>query len=396
MSLKVVNFVLLLLLVYNTNGLDIQPNIIFILADDLGYGDLEPYSIYPAKNSHYKLSTPNLAKMASEGMMFTDAYCGAPVCAPSRCTLMTGMHSGHCDLRLNNHNGLYNGTLTVANILSDFGNYDTAMFGKWGLGNYFNDSDQNDPIHKGFKKYMGQLKQGNCLNYYPPFQYVQNISTVIKENVNASEINCGPPDYLKCNWTGDIWTNNVLNYLSQKERNKNPFFLYLAYTTPHSGGVGNNSEYDIPIPRVTQGPYYNEFINNSSWNRIEIDFATAIWDIDIFVGQILNKLKQQNLDNNTIVFFASDNGADNEGGHKYQFFASSGNLSGWKRCLREGGHRTPLIVRWPNYIKKNIISDYQFAFYDFMQTAADLAGIELNKLPKNDGISMVPTLLGKN
>eukprot|EP01084_Bolivina_argentea_P101056 181247_1 len=365
-------------------ALDVQPNIIFILADDMGYGDPEPYSVYPAQNSHYKLLTPNLAQMAMEGMMFTDAYTGAPVCAPSRCSLITGMHQGHCDTRWNNRQWLKQNTKTVANILSDLGKYDTAMFGKWGLGQYFNDTAQNDPIHKGFQTYMGQLIQKHCLDYYPPVQYIQNISTQIPQNINASMTNCGPPDYTKCMWTGDIWTDNVLDYLSQKARHENPFFLYLAYTTPHSGGVGNDSEYDVPVPNVTQGPYYNEFINNASWNRIEIDFATAIWDVDMFVGAILKKLKEMQLDNNTIVFFASDNGADNEGGHKYKFFASSGNLSGWKRSLKEGGHRTPLIVRWPGYVPKNIVSNYQFAFYDFMQTAADLAGIEFSKLPPND------------
>eukprot|EP01083_Nonionella_stella_P129626 393323_1 len=146
------------------------PNIVFILADDMGYGDPEPFSVYPAKNSHAKLPTPNLVQMAKEGMLFTDAYCGAPVCAPSRCCLMTGYHSGHCDVRANGQL-LQANTTTVADVLSKNG-YDTALFGKWGLG-FVNNTGKNDPVSKGFKTYIGQVDQGKCHNYYPPYQWNQ-------------------------------------------------------------------------------------------------------------------------------------------------------------------------------------------------------------------------------
>eukprot|EP00486_Rosalina_sp_Unknown_P006568 CAMPEP_0201570198 /NCGR_PEP_ID=MMETSP0190_2-20130828/12331_1 /ASSEMBLY_ACC=CAM_ASM_000263 /TAXON_ID=37353 /ORGANISM="Rosalina sp." /LENGTH=488 /DNA_ID=CAMNT_0047993461 /DNA_START=21 /DNA_END=1487 /DNA_ORIENTATION=- len=365
------------------------PNIVFILADDMGYGDPEPFSVYPNMNSHAKLQTPNLATMANEGMLFTDAYCGAPVCAPSRCCLMTGMHSGHCDVRANGQ-FLKLDTKTVANVLTDNG-YDTAIFGKWGLGAQ-NQTAKNDPVGKGFGNYIGQVNQEYCHNYYPYLEWKNQTAYYIEENKNASEKNCGEPDYQNCKWTGDLWTQNTLDYLNAPERKTNPFYVFLSYTTPHSGAVGSNSEYDVPVPRVSTGPYWK---NNGSWPRVEIDYATAVTYVDDFVGEVFATLKKQGLDDDTIVFFASDNGASNEGGQNYAFFASSGPLSGFKRSLKEGGHRTPLIVRWPNKVKAGSRSDFQWTFYDFMATAADLADAQSSTIPANDGTSMVPTLTGQ-
>lgn len=339
-------------------------------------------------NSHAKLQTPNLVKMASEGMLFTDSYCGAPVCAPSRCCLMTGMHSGHCDVRANGQ-FLKLDTKTIADVLSENG-YDTALFGKWGLGSQ-NNTDKNDPVSKGFKDYIGQVNQENCHNYYPYFEWKNQTKSYIEENKNASEQNCGEPNYENCKWTGDLWTEDTINYLESPQRKSKPFYVFLSYTTPHSGAVGSNAEYDIPVPRVSSGPYWS---NNSTWPRVEIDYATAVTYVDEFVGKVFATLKKQDLDENTIVFFASDNGASNEGGQNYEFFASSGPLSGFKRSLKEGGHRTPLIVRGPN-IKPGSTSDYQWTFYDFMATAADLANAKSSTIPSNDGISMVPTLTGQ-
>lgn len=175
------------------------PNIVFILADDMGYGDPEPYSVYPNNNSHAKLQTPNLVTMANQGMLFTDAYCGAPVCAPSRCCLMTGFHSGHCDVRANGQ-FLNLNTTTIAKVLAD-NDYDTALFGKWGLGSQ-NNKQKNDPVSKGFQNYIGQVNQENCHNYYPYMEWYNQTQFFIPENENATEQKCGEPDYQNCKWTG--------------------------------------------------------------------------------------------------------------------------------------------------------------------------------------------------
>eukprot|EP01083_Nonionella_stella_P116807 347433_1 len=380
-----------IVLFHLNKGLKVRtpPNIVFVLADDLGYGDIQPYSIYPNRNSHAKLLTPNLVQMAEEGMLFTDSYCGAPVCAPSRCCLMTGRHSGHCDVRSNGQFLSLN-TTTVATVLRDNG-YDTALFGKWGLGAQ-NETDKNDPVSKGFDTYIGQVNQDNCHNYYPYMQWHGQSPLYIPSNLNASATSCGLPDYTNCEWTGDLWTQNTIHYLSQPERKENPFFVFLSYTTPHSGAVGNNKEYDVPIPRVSTGPYWKY---NNTWPRVEIDYATAVHHVDTFVGDIIQTLKSQEMDNNTIVFFASDNGASNEGNQDYSFFASSGPLSGYKRSLKEGGHRTPLIVRYPGTVAGGSRSDFQWTFYDFLATAADLALVKADRIPDNDGVSMVPTLTGQ-
>eukprot|EP00490_Sorites_sp_Unknown_P026578 CAMPEP_0114672120 /NCGR_PEP_ID=MMETSP0191-20121206/42318_1 /TAXON_ID=126664 /ORGANISM="Sorites sp." /LENGTH=325 /DNA_ID=CAMNT_0001933601 /DNA_START=477 /DNA_END=1454 /DNA_ORIENTATION=+ len=211
-------------------------------------------------------------------------------------------------------------------------------------------------------------------------------------NMDASMNNCGEPDYDKCTWVGDLWTQYSIDYIKNPARQNKPFYLFVSYTTPHSGSVGNNNEVDVPVPRVSKGPYW-QF--NGTWPKPEMDYAQATTQIDTFVGEIFDALKEANLDDNTVVFYASDNGANNEGGANYKFFASSGYLSGYKRSLKEGGHRTGTLVRWPGKIKPGSVSDYQFTFYDFMATAADIAGINLNTLPTNDGISMLPTLLGQ-
>ena len=251
----------------------------------MGYGDAEPYSVYPDGNSHAKLSTPNLVSMASEGMLFTDAYCGAPVCAPSRCCLMTGMRSGHCDIRANGQ-FLQRNTSTVADVLTASG-YDTALFGKWGLG-LQNQTARNDPISKGFGRYIGQVDQSLCHDYYPPFQWDGQKNVTIEANVGASEKSCGEPDYTHCNWTGDLWTESALEFLSASQRKEKPFYMFLSYTTPHSGAVGSSQEYDVPVPRVSSGPYWHK---NGSWPRVEVDYATAVHYVDAFVGRVLDTLK---------------------------------------------------------------------------------------------------------
>ena len=294
---------------------------------DLGYGDVGVYSVYPDDNSHAKISTPRLNKFATESMLFTDAYAGAPVCAPSRCTLITGRHSGHCDVRANGQY-LKTGAVSVANVLSTYGNYDTAMFGKWGLGNISNGAAFNNPPKMGFNYYLGQLDQNACHNYYPFMQFENTEKIYIEANKDASVEKCVEPNYIECSWSGDYWTTELIKWLSTKANSTaqdEPWFAYMSYTVPHAGDVGGTVENDIPVPRVTSGPYYYDY--NGTWPKVEIDFATAVWQVDALIGDIFDALDDYGLSNNTIVFFSSDNGAHNEGGHNYEYFASSGPLS---------------------------------------------------------------------
>ncbi len=177
-------------------------------------------------------------------------------------------------------------------------------------------------------------------------------------------------------------------------RQKNPFFAYISYTTPHAGSVGSNDETGVPIPRASEGPYWNHLEANNPWPQVEVHYATAVTVVDELVGQIMNTLDETGLSESTIVFFSSDNGGHNEGTHSYKYFASSGPLAGFKRSLKEGGHREPFIVRWQGTVDPGTVSDYQWTFYDFLATAADLAGVDNSTLPVNDGTSLLPTLLG--
>ena len=211
-----------------SNAVSTPPNIVFVLADDMGYGDL--YNVYPDMHSHYKLLHPNLDKMMSEGIGFTDAYAGAPLCSPSRCTLMTGKHTGHCTIR-NNGQFLSKSDITIASLLKS-GGYDTAHFGKWGIGSTNN---SNDPISKGFDYYLGQIDTDYCHVYYPEVMNVNRSTYTVDNNVHASRAQCGEPDYDNCDWSGDIWINKTMDYLKHPDRVKKPFFVYLALTTPHSG-----------------------------------------------------------------------------------------------------------------------------------------------------------------
>lgn len=335
--------------------------------------------------------------MVSEGMSFTEAYAGAPVCAPSRCTLITGRHSGHCSVRSNGPNLTPGTTDTgVADVLKKAG-YHTRHIGKWGLGGFGTGAS---PLDKGFDYYYGQLSQGYCHNYYPDHMdhgvVLQNGTQQTSEipipaNTNASEYNCGT-DHLKCAWSGDLWTNDTLRFIGSAPAT--PWYLYLSYTAPHAGSIGSNGEGQPPVPRISSGPYESRAEELGK----EIGYASAVTEIDRQLGLVFDALESSDLAGNTVVFFASDNGASNEGNHGYEFFSSSGPLNGFKRSLHEGGHRSPLIVRWPGQIAAGSNSKQQFAFYDFMATAIELAGGNpVADLPANqtDGDSLVPTLLGK-
>ncbi len=322
-----------------------KPNILFILADDMGYGDAGCYG-------QKLIKTPNIDHLATEGLRFTQCYAGDTVCAPSRCCLMTGLHTGHATIRGNRTDIKLGGNdHTVAEILKSVG-YTTAIIGKWGLGT---EGTLGGPNHKGFDYSFGYLDQLHAHEYWTDHLFR-----------NEQRVEIPPKTY-----SHDLFTKEALEFV-EKQKDK-PFFLYLAYTIPHE-------KYDPP----TDEPYSHE-----SWIQRDKNYAAMITRMDTDIGKLMDLLKKLGLEKNTIVFFTSDNGA----GAEIKQFQSNGLLRGAKGDLYEGGIREPMIVRWPGKIAPDKTSDYVWAFWDFLPTVAELVGV---KPPVGiDGVSVLPTLLGK-
>jgi arylsulfatase A-like enzyme len=346
-----------------------QPNIIFILADDLGYGDVGCYG-------QRMIQTPNIDRLAAQGVRFTQAYAGSTVCAPSRSCLMTGLHTGHTTVRGNSNVPLRPQDPTVAELLKGAG-YATALIGKWGLGE---EGTTGVPNKKGFDYFYGYLNQTHAHNSYPSFLY-RNEHRIKLQNVVPNEGKAGQGVASeKRQFVGDLYIEEMLKFLDQNKAN--PFFLYAAFTFPHANNEGKTCE----VPDL--GIY-----KDKDWPEAQKKLAALITRLDTYVGQIMGKLKDLGIDDETIVFFTSDNGAHKEGGNDPEWSHSSGPLRGIKRDLYDGGIRVPMIVRWPGQIAPNTTSDQVWAFWDFLPTAAEIAGA---KAPKDiDGISMLPAILGK-
>ncbi len=342
-----------------------KPNIIFILADDLGYGDLGCYG-------QQKIKTPNLDKMAAQGMLFKQAYAGSTVCAPSRCCLMTGKNTGHCLIRGNKNVPLTKSELTIATLLKMAG-YVTGLVGKWGLGE---PETSGVPTRQGFDSFFGFLNQTHAHNYYPDYLWRDEtkvpLPNVVVKGVATKRVVYAP----------DLFTKEALDFI---DKNKDqPFFLYLAYTTPHANNEAGKKGMEVP----SDEPYTQE-----TWPQQQKNHAAMITRMDADIGRVFARLRALGLDDDTIVFFTSDNGPHQEGGGDPLFFHSSGLLRGIKRSLHEGGVRMPMIVRWPGKIPAGKQSDQVWAFWDFLPTAAELGGA---RVPAGlDGLSVVPTLLGQ-
>jgi arylsulfatase A-like enzyme len=351
-----------------------KPNIVFILADDLGYGELGCYG-------QTQVKTPNIDRLAAEGLRFTNAYAGATVCAPSRCSLMTGLHGGHARIRGNKRVPLAPDDVTVAQLLKDAG-YETALFGKWGLGD---PGTTGSPNKKGFDTFFGYTDQVHAHNYYPAFLF-KNEDKFPLPNVmpkGAAPRGQGVAIEKKA-WSHDVIGGEALTWL--RGGHDKPFLLYLPFTLPHANNEGKQAGMEVP----SDAPY-----SDKDWPQPEKNKAAMITHLDDTVGQVMAILKEKNLDENTLVIFTSDNGPHNEGGAKAAFLKASGPLRGVKRDMYEGGIRVPFIARWTGHVKPNATTDFVTAFWDFLPTAADLAGAT-DKLPKNlDGQSILPTLLGK-
>ena len=351
------------------NKKHLKPNIIYILADDLGYGDLGCYG-------QKKVKTPNLDKMAAQGMRFTQHYSGSTVCAPSRCALMTGLHTGHCQVRGNQEvkpegqMPMKSGTVAIPTLLKKAG-YVCGMFGKWGLGA---PSSTSDPM-EFFDEFYGYNCQRQAHTYYPGHLWH-----------NRSKVNLDGKTY-----SHDLIMDAAKKFI--RANKDKPFFCYMPVTIPHAAMHAPKNLHDkyrkqFPQFENTTGKYSGPNVQNPV-----AAFAAMVEHLDNGVGQVLELLKEIGIDDNTIVMFTSDNGPHKEGGHDPKFFKSSGPLRGIKRDLYEGGIRVPMIARWPGKIKPNSTTNHISAFWDLLPTCCELADV---KTPKGiDGISFVPTLLGK-
>ena len=399
-----------------------QPNILFILCDDMGYGDLGCYG-------QPFIRTPHIDTMANEGMRFTQAYAGSPVSAPSRASFMTGQHSGHCEVRGNKEywknvpivlygqNQEYSivgqhpydsDHVILPEIMKDNG-YTTGMFGKW-AGGY--EGSRSTPDKRGIDEYYGYICQFQAHLYYPNFlnRYSKALGdtgvvrVVMNENIKYPMYG---PDYQKRpQYSADMIHQKALEWLDQQD-DKQPFFGILTYTLPHAELVQPEdsilNEYKAKFNpdkefKGSEGSRYNAITHTHA------QFAGMITRLDYYVGEVLKKLKEKGLDENTLVIFSSDNGPHEEGGADPTFFGRDGKLRGLKRQCHEGGIRIPFIARWPGHIPAGKVNDHICAFYDLMPTFCEVIGIkDYEKKYRNkekeidyfDGISFAPTLLGK-
>ncbi|MCL2346638.1 MAG: arylsulfatase [Planctomycetaceae bacterium] len=352
-----------------------KPNIVFILADDLGYGDLSCYG-------QKIFSTPNIDFLAANGLRFTQCYAGSTVCAPSRCALLTGKHTGHGYIRGNlgapgGREGDYplsSDTITFADILQKNG-YVNGVFGKWGLGNFMN---SGSPLRQGFDEFYGYYGQVDAHNYYPPFLY-RNDKKIMLDGKTYSH---------------DLIINEAKRFIT--ENKDRPFFCFMTVTIPHAA---------MQVPEKYVTPWREQFkafdsleVRYSSANTVRnpvAAFPAMMTKLDESVGEITQLLDNLGLTENTIVIFSSDNGPHVEGGHSDKIFDfhSNGPLRGHKRDLTEGGIRVPLIVRWPAKIKPGTETQHICAFWDFYPTICELIGE--NSPSGLDGISFLPTWLGE-
>ncbi len=369
-----------------------KPNIIFILSDDLNWGDTGPFG-------QQKIKTPNIDRLASEGIKFTEAYAGNAVCAPSRSCLMQGLHPGHARVRDNSYSSyresLQPGDITVASLLKQAG-YKTGLFGKWGLSNH---DQPGIPTNMGFDEFFGYLNQQQAHNYYPQFLYHNTTRVYYPENGTHYKIEnytkpnpydsdgkvlpLGVPDPSKAKYAFDEYAGRSLDFV--RKNKDQPFFLYLAYTIPHG---------QLIVPDL--GIYKNE-----NWPIQYKQWAAMITRMDTEIGKLLSLLKTLNLDDNTLIFFAGDNGNPTGHDREYikdnstptisQFFQAEPPTRGKKGDSYDGAFRVPALARWPGHIKPGQVSNFTWAFWDFLPTAAEVAGITPPK--KIDGVSILPTLL---
>lgn len=382
-----------------------KPNIIYILADDLGMGEVGCYG-------QKKIRTPNIDRIAAEGMKFTAHYSGSPVCAPSRCTLLTGLHTGHAYIRDNDEMGfrgdvwhdlslegqrpLESGTQTIGHVLQNAG-YKTACIGKWGLGG---PGSTGEPNAMGFDHFYGYLCQRVAHNHFPSYLWrnrekvpLRNTYLYPHEKLAAG---LDPTDvksyakYIGTDYAGDLMADEALDFI--KKNQAQPFFLYLAFTIPHAA---------LQVPEDSLAEYLGQFPETPYLGQKDYlphrapraAYAAMVTRMDMHIGRVMKQVKDLGLDDNTVIMFTSDNGPTFNGGTDSAFFESASGLRGLKQDAYEGGIRVPLVARWPGHIPKGQTASHPSAFWDMMPTFAELAGA---KAPANtDGVSLLPSLLGK-
>ncbi len=346
------------------------PNIVWIMADDLGYGDLSCYG-------QTKFNTPNVDRIAAEGIRFTDAYSGCTVCAPSRSVLMTGMHMGHTSVR-SNPGGvpLLPSDFTVGELLKSAG-YSTGCFGKWGLGDLGTDGM---PTRQGFDEFFGYLHQVHAHFYYPEYLIHNERRYPLEGNVNGA----------RKTYSHDTIAQHALDFIRSAQE---PFFAYLPFTIPH---------WELLVPEDSLARFRGKFPEDDKLNdrsrhyayqkHPHAAYAAMVTRMDRDVGRVLALLEERRVAENTLVVFTSDNG-DAAGIRGDTFFNSTAGFRGHKQNMYEGGIRVPSVARWPGRIAPGRVSRHPWYFADFLPTAAEIAGA---KPPAGlDGISIVPELTGK-
>ena len=372
------------MVVAGAHGASKPTNVIVMLADDMGFGDLGCYG-------QPTIKTPHFDRMAESGMRFTRAYSGSTVCAPSRCVLMTGMHIGHARIRGNGPGELLPDDMTLAKLMKKAG-YATGCFGKWGIGRPAPIGD--DPNRNGFDEFYGYVSMNHAHNFYPEFM-VHNGNEVKLRNELMDEFRGDFQANMKTFGSGVA--KEKIDYAPALIREKlfefiddskdKPFFVYYSPNTPHANNEGSRYGLD----RGMEVPDFGEFADRD-WPKHEKGFAVMIRDLDDDVGQIMAKLKEYGIDKNTLFIFSSDNGPHQEGGHLVDYFDSNGEKRGKKRDLYEGGVRVPMIAWQPGAVPAGTLNESIVSFQDFMATLAELTA---QPCPETDGISMLPYLSGE-
>lgn len=355
-----------------------KPNIIFIFADDLGYADVGCYG-------QQKIETPNIDKLAKDGMKFTQFYSSSTVCGPARCSFFTGLHTGHAVIRGNKtftpegQTPLPDSVITLANLLQQNG-YATAAFGKWGLG--FN-QNSGDPNKKGFDIFYGYNCQSLAHDYYPPYLWNNHTKVDLAVNNTSDSV-----------YSAAIIQQQAIQYI--KQAGSKPFFMYLPYTLPHGDVIGpHDSLYNYYVAKFNEKPLTGDKLKTRAHNITpeplpHAQYAAMVARLDMYVGEIIKTLAAKNLLENTLVIFTSDNGPHRENGGDPEFFNNTGIYRGIKRDLYEGGIRVPFIAHWPQKIKPAETNQIA-ALWDMYPTFLKLAGVS-NK-QNVDGTSLLPTLL---
>lgn len=377
-----------------------SPNIIYIYADDMGVGDIGCYG-------QQYIKTPNIDRIAEEGVRFTQHYTGAPISAPARCCLLTGKHSGHAyvrnNLELHDSSAFKTGqlplpgeTVTIAKLLKRSG-YATAAIGKWGLGSI---ESSGNPNRQGFDLFYGYADQVHAHNHYPSFLWRNSEQVFLENNVptvhpkydkaKGTDIREEYAKYMGTQYSLDLMTEEALNFIdANKEK---PFFLYIPYVVPHKALQVPDESLEM-YDGVFEEETYDGRNGYTPHPRPRSAYAAMISRMDRRIGDILDHLRKLGLDDNTIVMFSSDNGPAGGGGLDTRFFNSTAGLRGSKSQVYEGGIRVPFVARWPGRIPPGTVTTHLSAQYDLMATLAEVAG---QKVTGTDGVSFLPTLLGKN